>query len=84
MGRTEIAIAVGICSLVALVVWASLEEEKDWRAFVEANNCKVIRETASKTAFTSGYTGDGKYITGTTTIPRSKTWRCKNEVEYTR
>lgn len=82
--KTEIAIGVAVCAVIPLALWAAIENERNWQEFAVANDCKVIREVASKTVHTSGYDSQGRYVSGTTTIPGSKTWRCRDETEYTR
>jgi hypothetical protein len=83
--KTTWLVTIGFVAVIGLAIWAAIENEKKWQAFIVENECKVTAKIASKTISTSHYdVAQGKYVNSSTTIPGTTTWKCADGVEYTR
>lgn len=82
------SISLAIVVVVSLLIWALIEEHKNWRAFSEEHSCKVTGKISGDTAFTTGFgmMQDGKFgpVFGTTRTRARTGYLCDDGVTYWR
>lgn len=71
-------------ALTALAIWMSIQEEKQWRAWSQAHDCRVIEKRAGSSSVTTGLTGDGKMVTATSSTPAQTAYLCDDGATYWR
>lgn len=74
--------------MVALIIWAAVEEQKEWEAFSATHECKVVGRMSGSTQTGVGYgvTANGRFgtVVTTTSTPSKTGYLCNDGVMYWR
>ena len=84
MTKIEIGIISAIVMMVPLIVYSTIQEQKQWERFASVHDCKVVAKERSRTTTGYGIAPNGTYGTVTTTIPSKTAWLCDDGVTYWR
>lgn len=76
------SVVVLVAVLVPVLIWAKVEEERQWQDFVKQNDCRVIEYVKAKTttAYVFGKAGGQIQIEE----PGRTVFECKGGVRYSR
>ncbi|SFP92881.1 hypothetical protein SAMN03159489_02210 [Pseudomonas sp. NFPP07] len=83
IAKEYLIIAAGI-GLMAVAAWAAIEENRQWKAFAQAHECKKIEEISGTTSTGYGFTSSGQGAMVTTYTPGKTGWACNDGVTYWR
>ena len=72
-----------VLALIPAAIYLDIQEQKQWDAFAQAHECKLI---AHANGFYTSGTGwsNGKYVTVSQYHPSTNTYHCNDGVDYTR
>lgn len=75
-------------ALIPLLIWALIEENKQWEAFSVSHECKVVGQMSgsvqSGVGFGTGVNGQAGTVITTTSIPSKTGYLCNDGVTYWR
>lgn len=78
----------GLVLLIPWMIWASIEEAKEWQAFSVTHDCKVVGRMSSSTSTGLGFgmmsNGQMGTVMTTNTIPAKTGYACNDGVTYWR
>lgn len=71
-------------AIIPLLIWATVEESKQWAAFSVAHECKVVGSMSGSTSTGVGFTPNGQVTTVITTTPGKTAYACNDGMTYWR
>ena len=80
----EITIVTVIVALIGALIWATVEDAKEWERFKAGHDCKVVARVRGETMSTVTYGTNGQVHIGTTSTPDKTGWLCNDGVTYYR
>lgn len=77
---------IGIPLLLAFVVWAAIEDGRQWDAFRQAHNCRIVGKMRGDMVTTVApiIGGNGGVAVGVSSTPDKTGWQCDDGVTYWR
>jgi len=87
-GRLLLALIILMVSLIPLLIWAEIEEDRQWEIFSAAHECKVVGRMSGSMQSGAGFgvaaNGQVGTVITTTSIPSKIGWLCNDGVTYWR
>lgn len=88
LGRMLLVFIVALVAMIPLMIYASIQEQKDWETFAETHECKVVGRMKGDVGVGvgTGIMSNGKFGTGTvvTSTPDKTGYLCNDGVTYWR
>jgi hypothetical protein len=79
-----IGLTLAAVALVAFLVYAAVEDARQWEAFKTAHACRVVAKVRGHTDPVYGVDGKGNMVFSTVTTPDTTGWLCDDGVTYYR
>lgn len=87
-GRLLLTLCVVLAGLVPIIIWTSIQEDREWEAFKASQSCKIIAQVSGSTGTgfgttigTNGQVGFGPVVVS---VPGKTGWQCADGVTYWR
>lgn len=80
----EKIIAGLIVLLLAAIIYSSAQENRQWAAFSQAHHCKLVSRSSGTNAMTTGVSGNGSVVVGSTYIQGKDGYSCDDGITYYR
>lgn len=86
LGRLMLVLMVLVVAGIPLMIWAAIEDDRQWSAFKAAHNCKVVGKIRGDTVTTVApiIGGNGGVAVGVSSTPDKTGWQCADGVTYWR
>lgn len=79
-----VLIGVLIIVLLAVIIYGTIQENKQWTAFSQAHHCKLVSHSSGTNAMTTGVSGNGSVVVGSTYISGKDGYLCDDGITYYR
>lgn len=86
IGKTLLFFIAALVISIPFVIWAHIEESRQWEAFKVAHECKVVGKKKGSTSTTVMpiVGGNGGVGIGVSSTPDQTAWECNDGVTYWR
>jgi hypothetical protein len=74
----------GIALVIAIAIYAEIQDNREWEAFRTAHKCKVVAHVSSSSTTAVGFSSSGNMTVTPIHIPSKTGWLCDDGVTYYR